>query len=329
MARGGINKALVQDACAILRGRGQYPSIDAVRVQLGNTGSKTTIARYLKELQSQPTAALPSVKERISTPILNVIDELTRQLQAETEQVVAQARAEHAQEQARQDAEMQRLQHALQLQTEQTADLQTQVTSAHTLNQQTLNELTEQAVQVHQMHADNHGLLIRVQEKDAQIAQLTAQHAQTRLNLEHYRDQSQTVREQLLRQHEHQLQLLNGELRSLQGQLTISQEALILLNRDNEGLIQQLTTKQQQAHQLDKQLRALTERHDQLRAQQEQQRGINLLLSNQLGETQKQLQLQTMRCQELEAEIMRRRSSAEMVEQALPSETAIENLKPD
>jgi len=38
MARGGIAK-------------GVNPSIDSVRLQLGNTGSKTAIHRYMKELE--------------------------------------------------------------------------------------------------------------------------------------------------------------------------------------------------------------------------------------------------------------------------------------
>ena len=51
MARGGINKALVQKAYQTILARGSNPSIDAIRVELGNTGSKTTIHRYLKELE--------------------------------------------------------------------------------------------------------------------------------------------------------------------------------------------------------------------------------------------------------------------------------------
>ncbi len=50
MARGGINKAVVQKARTALLARGEHPSIDTVRIELGNTGSKTTIHRYLKEL---------------------------------------------------------------------------------------------------------------------------------------------------------------------------------------------------------------------------------------------------------------------------------------
>jgi chromosome segregation ATPase len=305
MARGGINKALVQDACTALRSRGQHPSIDAVRVQLGNTGSKTTIARYLKELQPAPSTALPSVRDRISTPILHIIDELTHQLQVETDLVVTQVHAEQAQERIQHDADLQRLQQMLDRQAEQMADWQTQITSAQTEQQQTLSALSDQTEQLQQVHADNHGLLIRLEEKDAQIAQLTEQHTHTRLNLEHYRDQSQALREQLIRQHEHQLQLINGELRHVQAQCNASQETLVLLNRDNEALIQQLTAKQQQAHQLDKQLRVITKHHDQLRTNLEQQHGVNQVVSNQLADAQRALQLSTLSCQHLKGELAR------------------------
>ncbi|WP_342215413.1 DNA-binding protein [Pseudomonas sp. TH31] len=50
-----INKALVKEACTALLQRGRKPTIDAVRIELGNTGSKTTIARYPKELQQTAT----------------------------------------------------------------------------------------------------------------------------------------------------------------------------------------------------------------------------------------------------------------------------------
>lgn len=60
MARGGINKAVVQIAREALLARGQHPSIDAVRVELGNTGSKSTIQRYLKELGAREQAQPPT-----------------------------------------------------------------------------------------------------------------------------------------------------------------------------------------------------------------------------------------------------------------------------
>ena len=56
MARGGINKAVVKKARQAILARGEHPSIDAVRIEMGNTGSKTTIHRYLKELDAEVAA---------------------------------------------------------------------------------------------------------------------------------------------------------------------------------------------------------------------------------------------------------------------------------
>ena len=53
MARGGLYKSDVQRARDSLVAQGKHPSVDAVRVALGNTGSKTTIHRYLKELEEE------------------------------------------------------------------------------------------------------------------------------------------------------------------------------------------------------------------------------------------------------------------------------------
>ncbi len=52
MARGGIIKVGVQKARQALLAKGMYRSIDAVRVELGYTGSKTTTSRYLEEIES-------------------------------------------------------------------------------------------------------------------------------------------------------------------------------------------------------------------------------------------------------------------------------------
>src|SRR3546814_16034880 len=58
MARGGLYKSDVQKARATLLVPGKHPSIDALRVALGNTGSKTTIHRYLQELVAEEVAGV-------------------------------------------------------------------------------------------------------------------------------------------------------------------------------------------------------------------------------------------------------------------------------
>nr|WP_244858292.1 DNA-binding protein [Pseudomonas sp. PP3] len=72
--------------------RGVYPSIDAVRVEIGNTGSKTTIARYLKQLESPGSEANP--RERMSGALRGVVESLLDQVQEEGSQAFLEARAE-------------------------------------------------------------------------------------------------------------------------------------------------------------------------------------------------------------------------------------------
>jgi hypothetical protein len=56
MARTGLYKSEVKKARDTLLAMGRRPSVDAVRVELGNTGSKTTIHKYLKELEEEDGA---------------------------------------------------------------------------------------------------------------------------------------------------------------------------------------------------------------------------------------------------------------------------------
>ena len=87
MARGGINKALVIEARETLLNKGENPSIDAIRVELGNTGSKSTIHRYLKEIEDESSARLDD-EALLSEPIKTLISKLTATLRQEAHSIV-------------------------------------------------------------------------------------------------------------------------------------------------------------------------------------------------------------------------------------------------
>jgi chromosome segregation ATPase len=61
MARIGITQEEVFQAAEAIRGEGETPSIDRVRVRLGNTGSPNTIHKYLKIWK----ASLPPVRQEV------------------------------------------------------------------------------------------------------------------------------------------------------------------------------------------------------------------------------------------------------------------------
>lgn len=91
MARGGVNKAVVQAARLAILARGENPSIDAVRIEMGNTGSKTTIHRYLKELDGGPERA-EETSEPIDDELAGLVSRLAQRLKEQAQEPIDQAR---------------------------------------------------------------------------------------------------------------------------------------------------------------------------------------------------------------------------------------------
>ena len=84
MARGGIYKSEVLRARERLLAQGRYPSIDAVRAELGDTGSKTTIHRYLKEIEEEQGSPAGS-QVAVSEALQELVGRLAAQLHAGAE----------------------------------------------------------------------------------------------------------------------------------------------------------------------------------------------------------------------------------------------------
>lgn len=252
MARGGINKAVVERARQNLLSKGAYPSIDAVRVELGNTGSKTTIARYLKELDAHaPSESTP--RERMGDELKALVEGLLDRLMEEGNEIVAQAEADFTRQREAWETRLETLEQALksaQRENEsQHAALTEQGNRLQTTHSSWQSELTRNAGLSQQCE----DLERRVQDKDLQIQSLEEKHVHARAALEHYREAIKEQREQDQRRHDARLQQIQLEQRKLQETLVIKQDESTRLNRDNERLLGEL---RQQA-------RALTDQQDQ------------------------------------------------------------------
>ncbi|MCQ4347213.1 DNA-binding protein [Pseudomonas stutzeri] len=236
MARGGINKALVQKARQALLARGEHPSIDAVRMELGNTGSKTTIHRYLRELEEaaagQGTAAPPLGEELVA-----LVAQLAERLQQEAWAAVAGEREELAGERA---GYLQQLEQAAarirQLEADKAA-LDAQLQQAQRAHAEEREQRQAAEVEVARLVQAGEDHCLRLADRDAQIHSLEDKHRHAREALEHYRAASREQREQEQRRHEAQVQQLQMELRQLQQSLIVRQDELTRLNRDNERFV--------------------------------------------------------------------------------------------
>ena len=222
MNKRGVTLEQVAIARERLLERGKNPTIDAVRVQLGNTGSKSTISKYLQELSSRA----PAPERKTSDAILALVERLAEELEGEAGRALEKAEAEHREQkklwlqkeeeragevdqareaQAEADERASRLEALL-------ADVRAQLKSESERRGALEQEL-------------DHARSALDQEREHHRASLRAlEHAQN--SLDHFREASRAQREEDAKRHDAQLQGLNTEIKGLRESLALKQDSL-------------------------------------------------------------------------------------------------------
>jgi polyhydroxyalkanoate synthesis regulator phasin len=96
MARSGLTKSQVRTCREQLLAEGRYPSVDAVRLGLGNTGSKSTIHRFLKELVDEDMGPDAGIRrEDTARSLHDFVDELADRLHGDAQQRIRRLEAAH------------------------------------------------------------------------------------------------------------------------------------------------------------------------------------------------------------------------------------------
>ncbi|KRB66995.1 DNA-binding protein, partial [Noviherbaspirillum sp. Root189] len=245
MGRSGLYKSDVKQAREILLAQGKHPSVDAVRIALGNTGSKTTIHKYLRELQEEEGS---DRKSSISEVLQDLVERLAGQLQAEANEKLEEANVKH-QEQAHAQAEL-----IATLRTEvkdvterldKANDALTQEQGAHASTRESLQDLivTHRAAEQRIVGLDE-----RLYENEQHRQSLEQKHEHARQSLEHYRSSVKEQREQDQRRHEQQVQQLQAEMRQLQQSLVVRQEEVTRLNQEGVRLVSDLSHARKSLH---------------------------------------------------------------------------------
>ena len=320
MARGGVNKAVVQIARTAILARGEHPSIDAVRIEMGNTGSKTTIHRYLKELD-EVDSRRGAPQEQIGDELTELVARLAQRLQEQAQEPIDRARAHYEQRQVVLQEQLNEAQQA-QAQLQQQLEIQSNALSQETVNLESTRSMlqTEQTrnAALNQACSD---FELRLKDRDEQIRSLEEKHLHARDALEHYRSAVKEQREQEQRRHEGQVQQIQMELRQAQQSALVRQDEITQLHRDNERVLSES--------------RALNKELNQSSDQQHKLSNLNAQLSSQLGQLQSERTLleERLRVATLESDELKQmhgqqqEASAALTLRALKAEAALENLK--
>lgn len=263
MARGGVNKQVVQAARLAILARGENPSIDAVRIEMGNTGSKTTIHRYMKELEDS-TSSDEAPPDPIDDELLALVTRLAQRLKEQAQAPIDQAREQYEQQRK-----------ALETRLQQAEQANTQLQQHYELQSLALTQESEalhgSRAQLQAEQTRNAGLSqaladfeLRLQDKDEQIRSLEEKHLHSRDALEQHRNAVKEQREQEQNRHEAQVQQLQAELRQAQQSALARQDEITQLHRDNERLLTENRGTLRELSLLQEQLKQSNTRQDQL-----------------------------------------------------------------
>jgi len=194
MSRIGITYHEVKEAIAELQGRQKNPTVDNIREVLG-TGSKSTIARFLREWRAQHHLANDS-DGRLPADLLAIVNGLWDTLRAKAEAEIDQYRQEsdtqmaHLQQQLTESKQVEAtLRHNLHTQEEQ---LHLKVEESHHLKATLLAEEQEKIRLIERVAS----LELRHQEHQVENQRLHQLLKHMQDNLEHYQAAIQQLREE-------------------------------------------------------------------------------------------------------------------------------------
>lgn len=316
MARAGINKHLVEKARQTLMNQGKNPSIDAIRVELGNTGSKTTISRYLKEIEAEETVQLED-EALLSTGIKAMIAQLASKLHQEANDIVNQAEDGFK-------ATIKKLETKCTQQQQSIDDLNNQKEKSEATAielakgiEERDNALLRVSDELEQSKHKCHEQEAIVGEKNQQIQSLNESHQHARESLTHYRESVKEQREQEQRQHEFQVQQLHTEIRKMKQTLINKQGNITELNKDNSRLVTEyrnthklllaaeakLDSRETELQSVKMEQRAISERNNQLAAQLKTIKEAHSALLNDSESTTGQIRDYELKIARLETEL--------------------------
>lgn len=247
MARTGISYSHVAQAAASLLDEGKNPTVDNVRDALGGTGSKSTIAPFLKRWKAEHQDALAGAAPGLPAVLLQAVKGLHEQMQAEFAQQLEQARQECAAALDAAGAREQQWRAAHDAALAEKAALAGELARANEALAQLQAAQQAQSVTLATVQAQNAGLQQRLADRAQEVASLNHQLSQTRAQFEHYQEAAAAQRaeerqaaEQRMMRIQQELAVANRQIAAQQSTLGQQDARLSHLAADNASLRQTL-----------------------------------------------------------------------------------------
>ena len=259
MARSGVYKSDVKKARDALLAQGKHPSLDAVRIKLGNTGSKSTIHKYLKELELED-GGLDGQKASISEALHDLVERLAAQLRDESNARIDEIQAQAADKERQHDDALKAAHQTNETLKNQLATEEARLEQEWAVHSQTREALQRESIARHTAEQQVSDLKERLLENENHRRSLEEKHQHAREALEHYRTSVKEQREQDTRRHEQQVQQLQAEIRTLNQNAIVKQAEITRLNQEGARLVTNLSHAQKGQREQEERIRLLEKR---------------------------------------------------------------------
>jgi chromosome segregation ATPase len=270
MARPGISKGEVQRARLVLIKAGKHPSIDSIRIELGNTGSKATIFRFLKEIEAdEGSTGLP--QGSISDELQAFVTNLAARLEFESQERLDVLKAGHVVEVRRLNEALEKTRGEAKASRGEAERSQVELSNERATRQRVEADLDalrlEHRQVTTQLSTQLEGVREQLRDAQAHMASLEEKHTHAWDSLEHFRTASREQRDREARQHEQQLQYLQREVAQAAEALTGKHSELRAALQEKVDALALLTVARAERRQVDEQLRELKTASERLAVQ--------------------------------------------------------------
>jgi len=232
MARPGVTYLEVSNAAQQLVASRRIPTIEAIRIALGGTGSNSTIGGYLRTWKaSQNQTQQVATKENLPEELVATMKGLWEMVMNQSEEIIQTIKQDTQQELIKLKQETGQLQQESgQWQQQYKQIKQERDGFAH---EKSVVEqlLADSKIEIATLTEKQAGLEQQNQEKQSHIDELQRQNNQTQANLEHYRASALEQRladqkryEQQQRQYEQTIQQINQELEEVKKENMLFQQ---------------------------------------------------------------------------------------------------------
>lgn len=285
MARGGITREDVRKARDAILVKGENPSIDSIRSELGNTGSKTTIHRFLKELEEEENTRLDD-EALLSKTLKEMVSKIASRLHQEANSIVEEASALHQKQEKSWKELNDTKKQEITVAEQRIKTLEGQLTNSAGEISSLNTKLQETMTEVQRLNQKVGHYDVLLEEKNSQIDSLEEKHKHARETNDHYRSAAKEQRDQEQRRHEQQVQEIQAEQRQLKQTISIKLGEITQLNKENARLIEKEANN-------DKQIAALNTEANEMGEKLKAAESETISLAAQMSEKDKTIEKQS------------------------------------